>query len=148
MSVVIGKSAYNSLLDECRKYMKDELETGGVFLGYYVEGKYYITHCIDSGKFAKRSENSFTYDVEYIVKQANEIIKKSKRFIRLLGLWHSHWSAPAIFSKPDKIMNQKYVNVLSANIISAIVTYEDSFVINMFEVDKKNDSRLVDVFLN
>lgn len=146
--VIMSKSAYNSLLDECREYMQMGVETGGVFLGYCIEGKYFITHCVDSGKIAKRTENSFTYNSDYMEKKSNEIVKNSKDDIRLLGLWHSHWNAPAIFSTPDKKMHQKYLNLLSANIISAIVTYEDTFNINMFEIDAKNNSRLIEVCLN
>ena len=136
MKVCLSSRAYASIIYECEEYFQDNLETGGVFLGLIENDTYYILEMIPPGYNSIHYENSFQYDKEYLEYTSSRIAYIYKKKLKIIGIWHTHWNAPPVFSPPDIIMNQKFVELCKGNIISAIVFNEgEKFNIVGYEVD-------------
>ena len=76
MEVVFSKRAMTALLVETRE--KITTETGGVFLGKYESGVWYIVETIDPGPNSIFKPAYFEYDQDYI----NHLINKVSRLYK------------------------------------------------------------------
>ena len=111
MKVVFSTRAFAAILAETTEKIKTE--TGGLFLGKYKDGIWYVVEAIDPGPKSVFEVAYFEYDRAYtqhlIRKTANLYASK----LELIGLWHRHPGSFDIFSSTDDETNAKYAKLMS-----------------------------------
>lgn len=132
MKVIFSKRAMTALLVETRE--KIATETGGVFLGKYVDGIWYVVETIDPGPKAIFKTAYFEYDQNYINHLINKISRLYNQQLDLVGLWHRHPGSLDSFSMTDDGTNSKYAELSSSGAISGLVNIDPKFRLTMYHV--------------
>lgn len=132
MKVIFSKRAMTALLVETRE--KIATETGGVFLGKYLDGIWYVVETIDPGPKAIFKTAYFEYDQEYINHLINKISRLYSQQLDLVGLWHRHPGSLDSFSMTDDGTNSKYAELSSYGAISGLVNIDPAFRLTMYHV--------------
>ncbi len=134
MKVVFSTRAFAAILAETTEKIKTE--TGGLFLGKYKDGIWYVVEAIDPGPKSVFEVAYFEYDRAYtqhlIRKTANLYASK----LELIGLWHRHPGSFDIFSSTDDETNAKYAKLNEHGAISGLVNIDPDFRLTMYHVDK------------
>lgn len=132
MKVIFSKRAMTALLVETRE--KIATETGGVFLGKYLNGIWYVVETIDPGPRAIFKTAYFEYDQDYINHLINKISRLYSQQLDLVGLWHRHPGSLDSFSMTDDGTNSKYAELSSSGAISGLVNIDLAFRLTMYHV--------------
>ncbi len=132
MEVVFSKRAMTSLLVETRE--KITTETGGVFLGRYESGVWYVVEAIDPGPKSVFEPAYFEYDRDYIDHLINKISRLYREQLDLIGLWHRHPGSMDVFSRTDDGTNTKYANLSEFGAISGLVNIDPEFRLTLYHV--------------
>lgn len=132
MKVIFSKRAMTALLVETRE--KIATETGGVFLGKYLDGIWYVVETIDPGPKAIFKTAYFEYDQDYINHLINKISRLYSQQLDLVGLWHRHPGSLDSFSMTDDGTNSKYAELSSSGAISGLVNIDPAFRLTMYHV--------------
>ncbi len=132
MKVIFSKRAMTALLVETRE--KIATETGGVFLGKYLDGIWYVVETIDPGPKAIFKTAYFEYDQDYINHLINKISRLYSQQLDLVGLWHRHPGSLDSFSMTDDGTNSKYAELSSYGAISGLVNIDPAFRLTMYHV--------------
>jgi len=134
MKVIFSNRAYTALLSETQE--KITTETGGIFLGYYEDGTWYVVESIDPGPNSIFEVAYFEYDQKYVTHLINKIAKMYQRNLSLLGLWHRHPGSFDIFSNTDDGTNHAYAQLAPQGAISALVNIDPNFRLTIYHVPK------------
>ena len=121
-----------ALLVETRE--KIATETGGVFLGKYLNGIWYVVETIDPGPKAIFKAAYFEYDQDYINHLINKISRLYSQQLDLVGLWHRHPGSLDSFSMTDDGTNSKYAELSPSGAISGLVNIDPVFRLTMYHV--------------
>lgn len=121
-----------ALLVETRE--KIATETGGVFLGKYLDGIWYVVETIDPGPKAIFKTAYFEYDQDYINHLINKISRLYSQQLDLVGLWHRHPGSLDSFSMTDDGTNSKYAELSPSGAISGLVNIDPVFRLTMYHV--------------
>ena len=132
MKVIFSKRAMTALLVETRE--KITTETGGVFLGKYLDGIWYVVETIDPGPKAIFKTAYFEYDQDYINHLINKISRLYSQQLDLVGLWHRHPGSLDSFSMTDDGTNSKYAELSPSGAISGLVNIDPAFRLTMYHV--------------
>ncbi len=132
MKVIFSKRAMTALLVETRE--KIATETGGVFLGKYLDGIWYVVETIDPGPKAIFKTAYFEYDQDYINHLINKISRLYSQQLDLVGLWHRHPGSLDSFSVTDDGTNSKYAELSPSGAISGLVNIDPAFRLTMYHV--------------
>lgn len=132
MKVIFSNRAYTALLSEV--YEKIKTETGGVFLGYYEDGKWYIVEAIDPGPDSIFEVAYFEYDQPYVNHLINKVARIYKKNLSLIGLWHRHPGSFDVFSGTDDGTNATYAKMAPQGAISALVNIDPVFRLTVYHV--------------
>lgn len=132
MRVVISDRAYAGILAETAE--KVETETGGLFLGQYDAGVFYVVESIDPGPESIFEVAYFEYDKAYTQHLINKVANLYNQKLDLIGLWHRHPGSFDRFSATDDGTNAKYAAMRDAGAISALVNIDPDFRITMYHV--------------
>lgn len=132
MKVIFSKRAMTALLVETRE--KIATETGGVFLGKYLDGIWYVVETIDPGPKAIFKTAYFEYDQDYINHLINKISRLYSQQLDLVGLWHRHPGSLDSFSMTDDGTNSKYAELSPSGAISGLVNIDPVFRLTMYHV--------------
>lgn len=132
MEVVFSKRAMTALLVETME--KITTETGGVFLGKYESGIWYIVETIDPGPNSIFEPTYFEYDQAYINHLINKVSRLYKNQLDLVGLWHRHPGSLDTFSKTDDGTNTLYANLSGYGAISGLVNIDPKFRLTLYHV--------------
>ena len=132
MKVIFSKRAMTALLVETRE--KIATETGGVFLGKYLNGIWYVVETIDPGPKAIFKAAYFEYDQDYINHLINKISRLYSQQLDLVGLWHRHPGSLDSFSMTDDGTNSKYAELSPSGAISGLVNIDPVFRLTMYHV--------------
>jgi integrative and conjugative element protein (TIGR02256 family) len=152
MKVIFSNNAYRSILKETYSHIK--LETGGIFLGHFINDTWYIIEMIDPGyKNITREYAYFEYDKDYVEHLTNIRSREYKKQLLLLGLWHRHPSSMDTFSSTDDGTNIKFAKINNQGAISALVNLDPDFRLTVYHVENKtslfnakpNYTKLLDV---
>lgn len=136
MRLVFSKRAFASIVSETAA--KIRTETGGLFLGQFLDNTWYIIDAIDPGINAVFEVAYFEYDRYYTMHLANKVANLYVKPLRLIGLWHRHPGAFCRFSSTDDVTNLKYANLNpEIGAISALVNMMPSFNLTVFHVDRE-----------
>ena len=132
MRVIFSERAFTSLLAET--YEKIKTETGGIFLGYYENGAWYIVETIDPGPKSIFEVAYFEYDEKYVNHLINKIARIYKKNLSVVGLWHRHPGSFDVFSNTDDGTNLKYAKLAPQGAISALVNIDPNFRLTCYHV--------------
>lgn len=132
MNVVFSDRAYAAVLAETTE--KIQTETGGLFLGTFDQGTWYIIEAIDPGPKSIFEVAYFEYDQKYTQHLINKVANLYEQKLTLIGLWHRHPGSLDIFSTTDNGTNSKYAQMRKEGAISALVNIDPKFRITMYHV--------------
>lgn len=130
MEAVFSKRAMTALLAETRE--KITTETGGVFLGRYLSGVWYVVETIDPGPGSIFRTAYFEYDQAYINHLINKVSRLYKNQLDLIGLWHRHPGSLDTFSMTDDGTNTKYAQLSEHGAISGLVNIDPKFRLTVY----------------
>ena len=144
--MVFSKRAMTALLVEARE--KITTETGGVFLGKYLDGTWYVVETIDPGPKAIFKTAYFEYDQDYINHLINKISRLYNQQLDLVGLWHRHPGSLDSFSTTDDGTNSKYAELSFYGAISGLVNIDPKFRLTMYHVSLPLNYEKIDWIVN
>ena len=132
MQVVFSNRAYLAVITETSEKIKTE--TGGVFLGCYENGNWYVIEAIDPGPKSVFREVYFEYDKKYTEHLINKIARMYQAKLTLIGLWHRHPGSFDVFSQTDDGTNSDYAKLSPDGAISVLVNIDPKFRMTPYHV--------------
>lgn len=107
--VVLARSAHAAIEAECEPH--DELETGGILLGYqHGDGHLSVTVAGDPGPRAQRGRRTFRRDHDHAQSLASAAYARDRSV--WIGDWHTH---PDGLQHPSPLDLRSYVDVLRSD---------------------------------
>lgn len=147
MRVVFSKRAFASIVSETAA--KIHTETGGLFLGQFLDDTWYVIDAIDPGINSVFEVAYFEYDRAYTMHLANKVANLYVRPLQLVGLWHRHPGAFCRFSSTDDVTNSKYASLNpEIGAISALVNMMPNFNLTVFHVDGECRYKRIDYIVD
>ena len=134
MKVVFSDRAFVAIMAETTEKIKTE--TGGLFLGSFEDGIWYVIEAIDPGPKSIFEVAYFEYDQQYTQHLINKIANLYDKRLTLIGLWHRHPGSFDQFSSTDDGTNSKYARMRKEGAISALVNIDPEFRLTMYHVDQ------------
>lgn len=134
MEAIFSNRAYLAIITETHEKIKTE--TGGVFLGRYENGCWYVVEALDPGPKSIFQAAYFEYDRNYTEHLINKIARLYQSKLTLIGLWHRHPGSFDQFSSTDDGTNSDYARLNPAGAISALVNIDPKFRITPYHVAK------------
>lgn len=134
MKVVFSDRAFSAIMAETTEKIKTE--TGGLFLGSFEDGIWYVIEAIDPGPKSIFEVAYFEYDQQYTQHLINKIANLYDKRLTLIGLWHRHPGSFDQFSSTDDGTNSKYARMRKEGAISALVNIAPEFRLTMYHVDQ------------
>jgi len=134
MELIISDRAYLAILTETHERIN--LETGGVFLGCYDNGFWYVVETIDPGPKSIFRAAYFEYDQQYIEHLINKTAKLYEQKLTLIGLWHRHPGSFDRFSGTDSGTNSSYAKLRPEGAVSVVVNVDPDFRMTPYHVGK------------
>lgn len=134
MKVVFSDRAFAAIMAETTEKIKTE--TGGLFLGSFEDGIWYVIDAIDPGPKSIFEVAYFEYDQQYTQHLINKIANLYDKKLTLIGLWHRHPGSFDHFSSTDDGTNSKYARMRKEGAISALVNIDPEFRLTMYHVDQ------------
>lgn len=134
MKVVFSDRAFAAIMAETTEKIKTE--TGGLFLGSFEDGIWYVIEDIDPGPKSIFEVAYFEYDQQYTQHLINKIANLYDKRLTLIGLWHRHPGSFDQFSSTDDGTNSKYARMRKEGAISALVNIAPEFRLTMYHVDQ------------
>lgn len=126
----------------CETQARINTETGGLLLGHYENGIWYVAEACDPGWNAIFQMSYHEADENYENHVCSVISRIYKHPLIFLGMWHRHPGSMDTFSSIDDITNTKYAEVCGNGCISALVNYDPDFRMTFYYVDIKSKPRL------
>lgn len=135
MRLYLSDQAYTSIVAETHAHI--DTETGGIFLGKFEAGAWYIIEVIDPGyQDILRQVAYFEYDKSYVTHLANVRARLYKNSLSLLGLWHRHPGGFDQFSATDDQTHRLYLRQNPRRgIISSLVNIDPRFRLTHYFID-------------
>lgn len=97
--VVLSERAKAGIMSEVM--LNNEVETGGVLLGYIKNSIWYVVECIDPGIRTSNTIDRFSWDHNYV----NHLFERVRNLyevpLSILGFWHRHPGSMDVFSDRD-----------------------------------------------
>ena len=134
MKVVFSDRAFAAIMAETTEKIKTE--TGGLFLGSFEDGIWYVIEAIDPGPKSIFEVAYFEYDQQYTQHLINKIANLYDKRLTLIGLWHRNPGSFDQFSSTDDGTNSKYARMRKEGAISALVNIDPEFRLTMYHVDQ------------
>lgn len=134
MKVVFSDRAFAAIMAETTEKIKTE--TGGLFLGSFEDGIWYVIEAIDPDPKSIFEVAYFEYDQQYTQHLINKIANLYDKKLTLIGLWHRHPGSFDQFSSTDDGTNSKYARMRKEGALSALVNIDPKFRLTMYHVDQ------------
>lgn len=132
--IVLSDRAYAMIIAEA--YQRINTETGGLLLGHYDNGIWYVVEVIDPGIKASYSTVEFEYDGEYVTHLLKKIARIYKYELHFLGAWHRHPGSMDTFSNTDDMAHKNIVKWVGNGAISLLINFDPDFRITSYYVDE------------
>jgi len=132
MQIVFSNRAHLAIISETSEKIKTE--TGGIFLGCYENGNWYVIEAIDPGPKSVFHVAYFEYDQKYTAHLINKIARLYKSKLTLIGLWHRHPGSFDQFSSTDDGTNSDYAKLTPNGAVSVLVNIDPLFRITPYHV--------------
>jgi len=141
-AVILSLQAYLGIVAET--YERVGTETGGMLLGHYRSGKWYVIEVLDPGPKSTFSPSFFEYDESYATHLSNKTARFYKQGLQLIGLWHRHPGSYSQFSSTDDGTNAKFAELRAEGAISMLVNLDPHFRLTAFRVTLPLEYQRVD----
>lgn len=140
--IVLSQRAYAQIMSET--YSKIRTETGGLLLGHYLNGIWYVVEACDPGINAVFSVAYHEGDEAYENHVCGVMSRLYKHPLVFLGMWHRHPGSMDVFSSTDDVTNRRYVDSVGNGCISALVNLDPDFRLTFYYVEHgdRNDELL------
>ena len=138
--VVLSSRAFIQIFNEAQS--KIETETGGLLLGHFENGVWYVIEASDPGINAVFQVAYHEGDDVYQNHVCGVISRTYKHPLVFLGMWHRHPGSMDSFSGTDDGTNYKYAATAGNGCISAIINYDPDFRITFYYAEQ-DDNRSV-----
>lgn len=138
--VVLSDRAYIQIFNESQSRI--QTETGGLLLGHYDEGVWYVVEASDPGINAKFYNAYHEGDDVYENHVCGVISRTYKHPLVFLGMWHRHPGSLDSFSGTDDRTNYKYAGSAGNGCISAIINYDPDFRITFYYVEQAQNHQV------
>lgn len=135
--VVLSNRAFIQIFNESQS--KIETETGGLLLGHYEHGVWYVIEASDPGINAVFRVAYHEGDDVYQNHVCDVISRTYKYPLVFLGMWHRHPGSLDSFSGTDDGTNYKYAASVGNGCISAIINYDPNFRITFYFAEQDNN---------
>lgn len=132
--VVLSDRAYSQIFSET--YSKIRTETGGLLLGHFENGVWYVVEASDPGINATFTTSYHEGDDIYENHICGVISRMYKHPLVFLGMWHRHPGSLDVFSGTDDQTNYKYAGSAGNGCISALVNLDPDFRITFYYVEQ------------
>lgn len=132
--VVLSDRAFVQIYKESRSRM--ETETGGLLLGHFENGIWYVIEASDPGIKAVFHVAYHEGDDAYQNHVCDVISRAYKHPLVFLGMWHRHPGSLDKFSGTDDGTNYKYAGSAGNGCISAIINYDPDFRITFYYAEQ------------
>lgn len=137
--IVLSNRALIQIFNESQARIKTE--TGGLLLGHFDDGVWYVIEASDPGVNAVFSVAYHEADHAYQNHVCNVISRTYKRPLVFLGMWHRHPGSMDVFSSTDDQTNYGYAASVQngSGCISAIVNYDPYFRITFYYAEQSEN---------
>jgi integrative and conjugative element protein (TIGR02256 family) len=132
--VVLSDRAFKSILAETLTH--GDSETGGILLGHFVEGIWYIIEVVDPGIASINHSAFFQYDESYVNHQIKKISRIYNYPLTILGMWHRHPGSLDRFSGTDLSSIQVHVRRARVGILSMLVNVDPDLRMTFYYCNK------------
>lgn len=137
VKVVLSDRALIQIYNETQARLSTE--TGGLLLGHYEGGVWYVVEASDPGWNATFRASYHEADDAYENHVCSIISRTYRHPLAFLGMWHRHPGSLDTFSGTDDETNSKYVDSCGNGCISALVNYDPDFRITFYYVERAED---------
>lgn len=131
--VVISDRAYASIVAE--SLSRDPLETGGILLGHYENGIWYVVESTDPGLNTSHTTVHHEMDQQYHNHIYPVISRVYEKDLLLLGLWHRHPGSFNKFSADDNKTNSEYAKVIENGALSFLINLASETQLTCYYLD-------------
>ena len=138
--IVLSDRAYIQIFNESQSRI--QTETGGLLLGHFDDGVWYVVEASDPGINAKFFNAYHEGDDVYENHVCGVISRTYKHPLVFLGMWHRHPGSFDSFSGTDDGTNYKYAGSAGNGCISAIINYDPDFRITFYYVQQGEHHRV------
>lgn len=137
MKYSFEKKARVTLIEDLMRYQ--DVETGGVLLGYVDENEMRIVETVTGGEKALREPGAFEYDYIFVETVCENLSLKYNPPLSLVGLWHKHnHTLEPAFSMADKDMHEKLLELCDKGISCLFQKREDGkYQLQIMDAKKK-----------
>ena len=132
--VVLSDRAYSQIYSET--YSKIRTETGGLLLGHFEKGIWYVVEASDPGINATFTTYYHEGDDVYENHMCGVISRMYKHPLVFLGMWHRHPGSLDVFSGTDDQTNYKYAESAGNGCISALVNIDPNLRITFYYAEQ------------
>ena len=132
--IVLSDRAYIQIFNESQSRI--QTETGGLLLGHFDNGVWYVIEASDPGINAKFYNAYHEGDDVYENHVCGVISRTYKHPLVFLGMWHRHPGSLDSFSVTDDGTNYKYAGSAGNGCISAIINYDPEFRITFYYAEQ------------
>lgn len=132
--VVLSNRAYSQIYSET--YSKIRTETGGLLLGHFEKGIWYVVEASDPGINATFTTSYHEGDDVYENHICGVISRMYKHPLVFLGMWHRHPGSLDVFSGTDDQTNYKYAESAGNGCISALVNIDPNLRITFYYAEQ------------
>lgn len=132
--VVLSDRAYSQIYSET--YSKIRTETGGLLLGHFEKGIWYVVEASDPGINATFTTSYHEGDDVYENHICGVISRMYKHQLVFLGMWHRHPGSLDVFSGTDDQTNYKYAESAGNGCISALVNIDPNLRITFYYAEQ------------
>lgn len=132
--VVLSNRAYSQIYSET--YSKIRTETGGLLLGHFENGIWYVVEASDPGINATFTTSYHEGDDVYENHICGVISRMYKHPLVFLGMWHRHPGSLDVFSGTDDQTNYKYAESAGNGCISALINIDPDLRITFYYAEQ------------
>ena len=132
--VVLSDRAYAQILSET--FNRVRTETGGLLLGHFDDGVWYVVEASDPGINAVFSAAYHEGDEDYENHVCGVYSRLYKHPLVFLGMWHRHPGSMDTFSGTDDQTNYKFAGSCGNGCISALINIDPNFRITFYYVEQ------------
>lgn len=133
--IVLSDRAFCGILAETSEF--GDRETGGLMLGNFHKGFWYIIDTVDPGFATVNHPTVFEYQVDYV----NHLSKKLGRLynhpLTIVGIWHRHPGSMDIFSSTDYASMESMVSTAAVGLIFMLVNVDPKLRMTFYYLNKK-----------
>ena len=133
--IVLSDRAFRGILAETSEF--SDRETGGLMLGNFHNGFWYIIDSVDPGFSTVNHPTVFEYQVEYVNHLSQKLGRLYKHPLTIVGIWHRHPGSMDIFSDTDYASMESMVSTAAVGLIFMLVNVDPKLRMTFYYLNKQ-----------